>query len=128
MANIEACILKLRLMGYKARMPGKPPAGMATQMYELLGDCLVIRCQGFTVAFSETMGIAIESVLPGDALALLDYCQSEEKPSFSITYSFPNHSFFFSMEDDTFVECVIRHVQEASEVVSAMPDRLRPGY
>jgi hypothetical protein len=126
MANIEACILKLRLMGYTARVPGTPP-GELGHVYDILGTCLVVRCQGFTVDFNEFMGITIKSVLPGDALGLLDYYQSKSPPRFSITYPFENQSFFFSLEDDTFVECVIRHVQEATEVVSALPGRLRPG-
>ena len=126
MANIEACILRLRNLGYKARVPSNPPGEMG-EIYEVMGKSLVVRREGYAVAFSESGGITISRLLPGDALGLIDHFQSPMKNWFFISYKFENQSFFFSLEDDAFIDCVVHHVQEASEVVSALPSRLRPG-
>lgn len=121
MANIETCILQLRLLGYKARMTD-PPGVSAPFPFDLFGPSFVVRCDGFTVSFNETNGIRIESLLPNDAFAILDRSRH-----LSICYRFENQSFLFSMPDDAFVECVVHHVQEAIAVVGALPDRIRPG-
>jgi hypothetical protein len=125
MAKIDACILTLRSLGYKARMKKISDWGPASRR-DILGDTFVVRCQGFTVNFNELLGITVSSIASGDAIGIIDYYHSEPKKVFHITYLFENQSFFFSLEDDAFVDCVVRHVGEASDVVSALPERLQP--
>lgn len=121
MANIEKCLLELRLQGYPARME-RPPENPRNSLDALWGESLIVRGPGFTVRFSETLGISLHPLLPRDAIGIYEHSMHR----FTIYYPFDNQSFLFSMEDDAFVECILRHVREATEVVSALPDRIRP--
>jgi hypothetical protein len=125
MANIEVCILRLRRLGYNVRMIKPELLPRLTFVNDALAsaqDNLIVRCHGYTVVLDRSRGVKISPTPPNDALRLIDF----GKKHFFIYYHFPDQSSFFELEDDAFVECVVLRVQEASDIVSALPSWLRP--
>jgi hypothetical protein len=129
MADIDACILRLRNLGYKARMPGPLPElpgiwkDMEPDLSIFTEKQFIIGCDGYTVTLDERYGVSISPLLPVTSIIL-----DKTRSGFTIRYPFDSQSFFFEMEDDAFVETVINHAREASEVVSALPARLKPTW
>ena len=124
MANIDACLLRLRNLGYKARVPGPPLESdeLSSRIYEINGPELIVRCPSFTVIFNEKRGIRIEPIVSVEARLF-----KGPEPRYMIFYGFANQDFFFSMDDDVFIECVLEHVRKAHEVVQSLPPWLRLG-